>query len=51
MNSSLLGDKEERVASVLVLLIITNHSFAKSEMRFIAAYILMAAVVNNEESG
>ena len=45
MNSSLLGDREKQVASVLVLLIITNHSFAQSEMRFIASCILMAAVV------
>ena len=33
------------MASVLVLLIITNHSFAQSEMRFIASCIMMAAVV------
>ena len=29
----------------MVLLIITNHSFAQSEMRFIASCILMAAVI------
>ena len=46
MNSSLLGDREKQVASVLLLLIITSHSFAQSEMRFIASCILMAAVVN-----
>ena len=45
MISSLLGDREKQVASVLVLLIITNHSFAQSEMRFIASCILIAAVV------
>ena len=45
MNTSLLGDKEKQMASVLVLLIITNNSFAQSEMRFIASRILMAAVV------
>ena len=45
MNSSLLGCREKQVASVLVLLIITNHSFAQSEMRFIASCIMMAAVV------
>ena len=45
MNSSLLGDREKEVPSVLVLLIIANHSFAQSEMRFIASCILMAAVV------
>ena len=33
------------MASVLVLLIITKHSFAQSEMRFIVSCILMAAVV------
>ena len=45
MNRSLLGDKEKQVASLIVLLIISNHSFAQSEMRFTASYILMAAVV------
>ena len=45
MNSSLLRDMEKQVASVLVLLFITNHSFAQSEMRFIASCILVAAVV------
>ena len=45
MNSSLLGDREKQVASVLVLLIITSHSFAQCEMKFIASCILMAAVV------
>ena len=45
MNSSLLGDRERQVASVLVLLIITNHSVAQCEMRFIASCNLMAAVV------
>ena len=40
-----MGDREKQVASVLVLLIITNHSFAQSEMRIIASCILMAAVV------
>ena len=45
MNSSLLGDRERQVASVLVLLIITNHSFTQSEMRFSASCILVAAVV------
>ena len=45
MNSSFLGDREKQVVSVLVLPIITNHSVAQSEMRFIASCILMAAVV------
>ena len=45
LNSSLLGDREKQVTSDLVLLIITNHFFAQSETRFIASYILMAAVV------
>ena len=45
MNSSLLGDREKQVASVLILLIIASYSFAQSEMRFIASCILMAAVV------
>ena len=45
MNSSLLEDREKQAASVLVLLIITNHSLAQSEMRLIASRILMAAVV------
>ena len=45
MNSSLLGNKEKQVASVLVLFIITNHSFAQSEMRFIASCILMVVMV------
>ena len=45
INTSLLGDREKQVASVLVQLIITNHTFAQSEMRFIGACILMAAVV------
>ena len=40
-----LGDREKQVASVLVLLIIANHSFAQSEMRFIASCILMAVMV------
>ena len=33
------------MASVLVLLIITSHFFAQSEMRFIASCILMDVVV------
>ena len=45
INSSLLGDREKQVTSILVLLVITNHSFAQSEMRFVASCILMAAVV------
>ena len=45
MNSSLLRDREKQVASVLVLLIITSHSFAQSEMMFIASCIQVAAVV------
>ena len=45
INASLLGDREKQVASVLVQLIITNHTFAQSEMRFIASCILIAAVV------
>ena len=45
MNSSVLGDRENQAASVLVLLIITNHSVALSEMRFIASCILMDAMV------
>ena len=45
MSSSLLGEREKQVASVLVLLINTNHSFAQSEMRCIAPCIMNAAVV------
>ena len=45
MNSSIMGVREKQVASVLVLLIITNHSFAQSEIKFIASCIPMAAVV------
>ena len=44
-DSSVLGDREKQVALVLVLLIITNHSFAQSEMRFIASCLLMATLV------
>ena len=49
MNSSFLGDGEKQVASVLVLLIITNHSFAQSELRFMASCILIAAVVTRND--
>ena len=44
MNPSLLRDRKKQVASVWVLLIIANHSFAQSEMRFITSCIWMAAV-------
>ena len=39
MNSSLFGDMEKQVASVLVLVIITNHSFAQSEIRCMAVVV------------
>ena len=46
MNSTFSEDGEKQVASVSVLLIITDHSFAQSEMRFIASCILLAAAVS-----